>query len=94
MKAYEVATIQDIVRYWRQCLNDATPNDSRQVVAGWMVGIHSSSLDINQYYDDLNFEKLLHTAEELEIMRNDDYDMEYYWQKILDALPELEEKYL
>jgi hypothetical protein len=94
MKAYQVATIQDIVRYWRQCLDDATPDDRKQAVAGWVVGIHNSDMDFDEFYDDPNFEKLLSAAEELEIMKDDDYDMDHFWQKIIEALPELEKKYL
>jgi len=93
MKAYQVKTIQDIVRYWRQCLNDATPHDRKQDVAAWMVGIHNSDMDFDEYYDDPNFEKLLVAAETLEIER-DELTLDYYWQQIIESLPLLEQRYL
>lgn len=95
MQAYQVETIQDIVKYWRQCLNDAKPSSTKQAVAGWMVGIHNSDMDFDEYYDDPYFDELMSAAEALELVG--DYDpttIAEYWQKIIESLPQLEEKYL
>jgi hypothetical protein len=89
----DIETIQDAIRYWRNCTQTSPDNMSIPDKAARLVGIiHADGY--REWYQQPLFAELFEEAANLETEANNDPDNERYWQKILDLLNQLEKQYL